>query len=53
MQKLKQMKIWLCWNYIEVKGKKTKKPVAAGGGATGTNSEYQKTWVTYNEAYES
>ena len=45
MLKLKQMKIWLCWNYIEVKGKKTKKPVAAGGGATGTNSEYQKTWV--------
>ena len=50
MLKLKQMKIWLCWNYIEVKGKKTKKPVAAGGGATGTNSEYQKTWVTYDEA---
>ena len=24
MLKLKQMKIWLCWNYIEVKGKKTK-----------------------------
>ena len=32
------MKIWLCWNYIEVKGKKTKKPVAAGDGATGTNN---------------
>lgn len=50
MLKLKQMKIWLCWKYIEVKGKKTKKPVAASGGATGTNSEYQKTWVTYDEA---
>lgn len=50
MLKLKQMKIWLCWNYIEVKGKKTKKPVAAGDGATGTNNKYQKTWVTYDEA---
>ena len=50
MLKLKQMKIWLCWNYIEVKGKKTKKPVAAGDGATGTNKKYQKTWVTYDDA---
>lgn len=50
MLKLKQMKIWLCWNYIEVKGKKTKKPVAAGDGATGTNNKYQKTWVTYDDA---
>lgn len=50
MLTLKQMKIWLCWNYIEVKGKKTKKPVAADGGVTGTNNEYQKTWVTYDEA---
>lgn len=50
MLTLKQMKIWLCWNYNEVNGKKTKKPVAAGGGATGTNSEYQKTWGTYDEA---
>lgn len=49
MLKLKQMKIWLCWKYIEVKGKKTKKPIAAYGGVTGTNSEYQKTWVTYDE----
>ncbi len=50
MQKLKQMKIWLCWKYIEVNGRKTKKPIAAYGSATGTNSEYQKTWVTYDEA---
>ena len=50
MLKRKQMKIWLCWKYIEVKGKKTKKPIAAYGGATGANSEYQKTWVTYDEA---
>ena len=50
LQKLKQMKIWLCWNYIDVNGKKTKKPVAADGGATGTSSEYQKTWVTCDEA---
>lgn len=49
MLKLKQMKIWLCWKYIEVNGKKTKKPIAAYGGVTGTNSEYQKTWVTYDE----
>ena len=50
LQKLKQMKIWLCWNYIDVNGKKTKKPVAADGGTTGTNSEYQNTWATCDEA---
>ena len=35
---------------LQFKGKKTKKPVAAGDGATGTNNNYQKTWVTYDEA---
>lgn len=50
MQNLKTMRIWVLWRYIEVKGRKTKKPVAAGGQPTGTNTEYQGTWVTYNEA---
>lgn len=34
---LKQMKIWLCWNFAEKDGRKTKVPVAANGEKTGTN----------------
>jgi P4 family phage/plasmid primase-like protien len=50
MQELKQMRIWLCWKYRVVKGKKTKVPVSAKGGPTGTDRKYQSTWVTYEEA---
>ena len=53
MQNLKTMRIWVLWRYIEVKGRKTKKPVAADGQPTGTNTEYQGTWVTYDEAVRS
>ena len=47
---LKSLKVWLCWNYGTRKGKRTKVPISASGIATGTNSEYAHTWVTYDEA---
>ena len=53
MEKLKQMPIWVCCKIIDVNGRKTKIPCAAGGGATGTPQDYASTWVTYDEAMES
>ena len=50
MQELMNKKIWICWNYKTVKGKKTKVPCSANGGATGTSKNYSFTWVTYEEA---
>lgn len=50
MDELKSQKVWLCWNYETRKGKRTKVPISASGTATGTNSEYAHTWVTYDEA---
>lgn len=50
MTNLKEKRIWVLWDYIEVKGRKTKKPISASGSPTGTNAEYQGTWVTYQEA---
>ncbi len=50
MQELKGMKIWLCWNYTAVNGRKTKKPISAYGTATGTDAAHAHTLVTYNEA---
>lgn len=47
---LKQMKIWLCWNYIEKDGRKTKVPCSSMGTATGASAVYSHTWVTYEEA---
>ena len=47
---LKQMKIWLCWNFVEKDGRKTKVPCSAYGRATGTNPQYSRTWVTFEEA---
>ena len=38
LSELKQMKVWVCWNFIEKDGRKTKKPLAASGKATGTNN---------------
>lgn len=49
MDELKSQKVWLCWNYETHKGKRTKVPISASGTATGTNSEYAHTWVTYDE----
>lgn len=53
MDELKSQKVWLCWNYETRKGKQTKVPISASGIATGTNSEYAHTWVTYNEAIKA
>ena len=52
MEKLKQMPIWVCCKIVDVNGRKTKIPCAAGGGSTGTSKEYAHTWVTYDEAME-
>lgn len=53
MDELKSQKVWLCWNYETRKGKRTKVPISASGTATGTNSEYAHTWVTYDEAIKA
>ncbi len=50
---LKKKKIWVCWNIIEKNGKKTKVPCSSSGKATGTNSNYEHTWVTFEEAEKS
>ena len=47
---MKKQKIWLCWNYIEKDGRKTKVPCSPMGTATGTNAVYCHTWVTYEDA---
>ena len=53
MDELKSQKVWLCWNYETRKGKRTKVPISASDIATGTNSEYAHTWVTYDEAIKA
>lgn len=50
LDELKQMKVWVCWNYIEKDGHKKKMPCSAFGTVTGTNLEYGSTWVTFEEA---
>ncbi|MBQ1452335.1 MAG: hypothetical protein IIZ23_00040, partial [Ruminococcus sp.] len=47
---LKEQKIWLCWNFREKGGKKTKVPIAASGEKTGTDKAHRHTWVTFDEA---
>ena len=47
---LKEQKIWLCWNFREKGGKKTKVPIAASGEKTGTDEAHSATWVTFDEA---
>ena len=50
MTELKQMKVWICWNFMEKGGRKTKVPISVQGTATGTNEKYRHTWVTFDEA---
>ena len=50
MEELKAQKIWVCWQYAVVKGKRTKKPVSAHGTSVGTDEKYRHAWVTYDEA---
>ena len=47
---LKEQKIWLCWNFREKGGKRTKVPIAASGEKTGTDEAHSSTWVTFDEA---
>lgn len=54
LDELKKQKRWFLWNYAPGKsGNITKIPCSAAGKKTGTNSEYQKTWVSYAEALEA
>ena len=51
MEELKMMKIWFLWRKeVKPDGRIDKVPFAASGGTTGTSMNYQKTWVTYDEA---
>lgn len=50
MERIKQQKLWVVWKFTLKNGNKTKMPLSAKGGKTGTSSEYQDTWVTYEEA---
>ena len=50
LEELKSQPVWICWNFREKDGRKTKVPCAASGDKTGTNDEYRDTWVTFDEA---
>lgn len=50
MQKLKQMKIWICFRHEVVNGRRTKVPYSVKGRKTGTSETYRRDWVTYDEA---
>lgn len=50
MDELKAMPVWVCWNYALKNSKRTKVPVSAYGTATGTNTVYAHTWVTFDKA---
>ena len=47
---LKAMRIWLCWNFREKDGKRTKVPIAASGEKTGTDEPHRSTWVSFDKA---
>ena len=49
LDELKQMKVWICWNYMEKDGKRTKVPISASGNKTGTDEPHRDTWVTFDE----
>ena len=54
LDELKAQKRWFLWKYAPGKnGKPTKIPCSAAGKKTGTNREYSKTWVSYDEAIEA
>lgn len=51
LDELKEQKIWFLWNYAPGKnGKKTKVPMSANGGITGTSDNYSNTWTDYDSA---
>ena len=53
MQKPKQMRIWICWNYRYMKERMTKVPCSAFGTETGTDESHSNTWVSYEEAADA
>lgn len=53
MEKLKQQKIWVCWRYEAVKGRRTKVLYSVKGYKTGTTEEYTRRWATYDEALKA
>ena len=54
MQELKEMRIWMLWEWAAGKDEeKTKKPFAANGRACGTDEKFSGRWVTYAEAVEA
>lgn len=54
LQELKEMRIWMLWEWVAGKdGETTKKPFAANGRACGTDHKYSDRWVTYAEAVKA
>ena len=54
MRELMEMRIWILWRWeIKEDGKRTKVPMAAGGGPSGTTDNWSHTWVTYAEAVKA
>lgn len=54
MQRLKGMKIWLCWRYEKGKdGKPRKVPYSAAGCRTGTSQDYIHDWVDFDQAQQA
>lgn len=53
MEELKQRKIWMLWRRKESDGRVAKIPCSAKGKACGTNRDYEKDWVTYQEAKQA
>lgn len=51
LDELKAQKLWFLWNYAPGKsGKKTKVPMSAVGGVTGSSDNFSNTWVDYETA---
>jgi len=54
MLELKQMRIWMLWRWeVKENGERTKVPIAAGGGPSGTTEKWNRTWVTYDEVVKA
>jgi P4 family phage/plasmid primase-like protien len=54
MLELKEMHIWMLWEWAPGKdGHRTKKPFAANGRACSTDEKYSSRWVTYAEAVDA
>ena len=50
LEELKQERLWANWKACMKDGKKTKVPIAAEGGRTGSDEGHAHTWVTFEEA---